>query len=269
MQVYLQLDYGSMKTLPDQLFNRRPGITSAWRHVPCSVVPPAASMGPCIAFKRTSIGMETILRSAVLNGVRLLKKQIELCMESEGVVYPEKGSGAGGRVVVQDLATALVEHVLNDCSKDIQEAAIRKMTGAKGNDDDDDPTDSLGAAQDCPIEMLRVLANLDLENKQQFQKVSEYAAAALERATRKAAEKATTEKVRAAEVAAREQVQREMGKERGSIAHHKKVRAPDELLDLLPPGIHKCYFNLRTKTRVASLELVRDLVCMLFCHALY
>eukprot|EP00435_Cladocopium_sp_Y103_P025449 s1804_g6.t1 len=275
MQVYLQLDYDSIKALPDEIFNRKPGITSAWRHVRCSVVPPAVSMGPCIAFKRSSIGMESVLRSAVLNGVPLLKKQIELCMEAEGVAYPETGSGAGGRVLVQDLATALVEHVLSDCSKDIQEVAIRKMARVrKDKDEDDDPTDFWGADEDCPIEMLRILASLDLDNKQQFQKVSEYAAAALEKKVRKQTERATSQKVREAAAAAREQVQQELAEASAAgpastktrpagvvIPAHKKVRAPESLLALLPPGIHKCYFNVRTKSRVASVEFLRDLAC--------
>ena len=262
------------------IFNRKPGLASVWRHVPCVITPPAASPGHSINFKRSGVELESVLKSAPLKGVRLIKSQLDMCLEAEGVTYPTEGSGAKKRVLVVDLARALVTHALKDYPSTVQEKAIQKLVGgssaARENKEKDQeeveegsgPESDTDPVESCPMEMLQILATLDLENKEQFTKVSQYATKALE----KRMEREVGEKVQKAAKEAERTVRRKIAEEQAAaakagpsapavpnaasapssssrpggvvIAPHEKNRAPEALLSLLPPGISQCYMQV-------------------------
>ena len=223
-------------------------------------------------FQRTTVYMEHILKTAILQGVRLLKPHLENIMESESIPYPTEGGGVKGRILVSDLARAIVQHVLPDAGKDLQESLIKKIckqpSQANGEDDVSD--------DDLPEDLLRVLAHMDLENKEQFKEVSERAAHLLQAKAKEAAQSKIRRRVRAVEEdmqkkldAAKnpqeksEQPEKSAASAKATIrAPHEKIRAPEELLELLPPGISHCYIQVRFKQRIASVEFKRGWVKM-------
>ena len=171
--------------MPEFIFNEVPGAMSNWRHVETAPAPPSASFDKCVSLKLMSMGLQSVLRAALLHGVSMTKAQIEDCIEAEEVDYPSTGSGKGGRVLVYDLAKALVESVLVNEDEAVQLSAIKKLSKGRVVSDESEG-DVLGGDLDgCPQEILQILSQLDVENREHFKHVSEQAAKLLEKRAKK------------------------------------------------------------------------------------
>ena len=62
-----------------------------------------------VMLKRTSSGVEQLLKSALLKGVFLTRAEVEKCMQAEKVEWPQKP-----RVLKPDLVDALLNKVLGE-----------------------------------------------------------------------------------------------------------------------------------------------------------
>ena len=221
--------------------------------------------------------MEPILRSALLAGVPLLKKHYEDIIDAEGITYPKKGSGQAGRVLVADLAKAVVDAVLGDLDETTRSEVLSKLVKQR------EPNEFEGGS-DVPLDLLKVISNLDTENKEQFKNVTEtaikmlekQAAAAKEAEIKKRVQKASRDYEKELEAKLNTPAQPKpepsapsdpLGALRVRAAHNK-VKAPDELLRLLPPGIDQCYVHFKRPTRTVHCEFKRDLAGDIFLHPL-
>ena len=181
-QVYLQPSV-SDSIYPTFVFNGFAGSDSTWRHVPTTVVPPACAPRNAIMLKRKGPTTEAPLKSALMHGVFLTREQVVLCMQSENIDLPEKGSGSGanGRVVKIDLVNKLLAGIFGDSLSEAQLARIRKGLAAEAAPADDDSFDD----GSCPLEILQLLSTMDDDNKDAFKEVKRQAADMLEERSRK------------------------------------------------------------------------------------
>ncbi|CAE7218174.1 hypothetical protein AK812_SmicGene13125 [Symbiodinium microadriaticum] len=181
-EVYLQPSV-SDSIYPTFVFNGFAGSDSTWRHVPTTVVPPACAPRNAIMLKRKGPTTEAPLKSALMHGVFLTREQVVLCMQSENIDLPEKGSGSGanGRVVKIDLVNKLLAGIFGDSLSEAQLARIRKGLAAEAAPADDDSFDD----GSCPLEILQLLSTMDDDNKDAFKEVKRQAADMLEERSRK------------------------------------------------------------------------------------
>eukprot|EP00434_Breviolum_minutum_P020956 symbB.v1.2.018486.t1/scaffold1464.1/size117165/9 len=184
-RVYLKVDYERTVPLPTFMFNRDPSPESIWSFVPCSVVPPIASFGNCVCFVRDGSENLPLLPSALLHGVWMTKPQIESCLISSKIVFPEPD--ASGRVLKKHLVETLVSAVLPDITAEKREAIIKSLCRETNPHDDE-------KAEDCPSEILEVIKNMDAENRQHWKNVVEHAAKMLEKRMSEEVEKQVREK---------------------------------------------------------------------------
>eukprot|EP00438_Fugacium_kawagutii_P029016 Skav204730 [mRNA] locus=scaffold1549:262768:263502:- [translate_table: standard] len=219
-----------------------------------------------MCFLREGIILEPILKAALLSGIVLTKKQLESIMECEDIPYPDRGSGVKGRILLADLAKAVVFYVLADLDEATRNNVLAKMTrqSSAGNKIDGD---------DLPVDLLKVVSNLDLENKEQFKELKEAAQKLLDEELENAREEEIKKRVQTAKKDWEMEIEAKLSKElqekksvsaksasaKQTRASHDKNRAPPELLELLPPGISLCYVAVRFKSRVASAEFKRFL----------
>ena len=185
-KVYLKVDYERTVPLPTFMFNRDPSPESIWSFVPCSVVPPIASFGHCICFLRDGPENLPLLPSALLHGVWMTKPQIESCLISSKIAFPEPGPS--GRILKRNLVETLVSAVLPDITAEKRQAIIKSLCRETNPADDDD------GAGDCPSEILEVIKNMDTENRQHWKNVVEHAAKLLERRVSEEVDKQVREK---------------------------------------------------------------------------
>ena len=165
------------------LFCSTPGRDSEYKYVPCELVPPACCrIGHLVCLKRTSMTNEDILKTALQKGVQLKRAQVEKCLASCGIPYPTEGSGKSGRVLKPDLVDALLQHFFPDEAQAELSRMRQRLVKDPSYEDDDAEND---AAEECPVELLRVLKSMDLENRDHFRNVMEQAANMLERRSEK------------------------------------------------------------------------------------
>ncbi|CAE7944054.1 unnamed protein product [Symbiodinium sp. KB8] len=182
-QVYLEADL-SAAIYPTLIFNGNAGSDSTWRHIPTRTVPPACCPKNSIMLKRTGLLSESPLRSALLSGVFLTREQVVKCMAAEGIPFPETGTGARGRVNKSDLVQKLLSEVLGDTVSEEQRKRLARGL-AREAAPEDLPTDMDDGS--CPEEILNLLATMDPDNKDSFQKILEQATAILAERQRKKA----------------------------------------------------------------------------------
>ena len=137
----------------------------------------------------------------------MLKKHLEDIIECEDLPYPEQGSGANGRVLVVDLAAAVVDSVLADEDEETRKKVLASMTKAKAPEE-------LEEDESVPLDLLKVVTNLDIENKEQFRKVTEAAAKLLEERMEREKEDEIKKRVQQAKKDAMENKQKEKEKAR-------------------------------------------------------
>ena len=125
---------------------------------------------------------ESILKTALQKGVQLKRDQVEKCLASFGIPYPTEGSGKSGRVLKPDLVDALLQHFFpNEAQAEL--SRMRQRLAKDPSYEDDDAEND--AAEECPVELLRVLKSMDLENRDHFRNMMEQAANMLERRSKK------------------------------------------------------------------------------------
>ena len=159
--------------LPTMVFNVRPGRDSTWRHVPCEVVPPICACASAVCLKQKGTVVEGLLPSALMTKVFLTKPQLEKCLQSEGIPFP--AAGPKGRVLKRDIAQALVDHVLADRPEDVRARVLNRLARDSAPEPDEDDM------EDCPIEILQVINEMDRDNKDHFEGVLKQAAGLLVR----------------------------------------------------------------------------------------
>ena len=105
-------------------------------------------------------------------------------MAAEGIAFPETGTGARGRVNKSDLVQKLLSEVLGDTVSEEQRKRLARGL-AREAAPEDLPTDMDDGS--CPEEILNLLATMDPDNKDSFQKILEQATAILAERQRKKA----------------------------------------------------------------------------------
>eukprot|EP00439_Symbiodinium_sp_Y106_P072336 s961_g13.t1 len=165
--VYFFVNMVSDSKLPTMVVNLRPGRDSSWRHVLCEVVPPVCAGASAVCLKQTSPVVESLLPSALLSKVFLTKPQLEKCLQSEGIAFPVEGSK--GRIIKRDIANALVDHVFADKPEDVRGQVLNRLARDSAPEPEQD-------MEDCPIEILQVINEMDQDNKDHFQGVLKQAA---------------------------------------------------------------------------------------------
>lgn len=174
------VDFEGTSSYPTFVFNHDPGSDSVWKFVPVRVAPPAASLKG-ISFLQTGEPLP-LLPSALLNGVWLSSKQVEKCIACEGIPFPESGSGAGGRVLKPDLVELLVEKVLSQEPQEVRRKVKQRLGGESAVEVAAEEDMNLS---DCPENVLKVLEELDTENKEHFRNVVKTAKKMLEQKAEK------------------------------------------------------------------------------------
>ena len=111
--------------------------------------------------------VESLLPSALLSKVFLTKPQLEKCLQSEGIAFPVEGSK--GRIIKRDIANALVDHVFADKPEDVRGQVLNRLARDSAPEPEQD-------MEDCPIEILQVINEMDQDNKDHFQGVLKQAA---------------------------------------------------------------------------------------------
>ena len=167
---------------PTLIFNGNAGSDSTWRHIPTITVPPAGAPKNAIMLKRDGLLSESPLKSALLHGVFLTREQVVKCLAAERIQFPDKGSGANGRILKIDLVRKLLSEVLGDTVSEEQQKRLARNL-AKEAAPEELPTDMDDGS--CPEEVLHLLATMDADNKDSFQKILEQATAILEERKRK------------------------------------------------------------------------------------
>jgi predicted RNase H-like nuclease (RuvC/YqgF family) len=147
----------------------------------------------------------------------LLKKHFEDIIECENLPYPEKGSGVNGRVLVVDLATAVVNSILDDLDEETRKNVLASLTKAKAPEE-------LEEDESVPLDLLKVVSNLDIENKEQFRKVTEAATKLLEKRMEREKEEEIKKRVQEAKMEAMEKNRRRK-KRPGDQVHQTEVRS--------------------------------------------
>ena len=183
---------------------------------------------------------------------------------------------------------ALLDSVLEG-EPEAEVQAIRRRLGQEADEEDEDPD---GDGEDCPIELLRVLRDMDMENKQHFQDVIQHATKLLEkrsakerktRATRAAAPRNTQEEAASGSAAAEAPAAPPGDAEPPAAAapanpdevpaahphagsHAARPRAgrkqtPDSLSRLLPPlDEDRVYLKWKSKKSQIQVEFIGDLI---------
>ena len=156
-----------------------PGSDSRYRHIDCKIAPPVCSGVPdWICLKRTSMSSNSLLKAALLKGAQFTRPQIEKRLSAERIPFPAaSGTGAGGRLLKSDLVDVLLARALAGVPAD-EVARIRKKLCRESTTTDDGDEDDPDA---CPEELLHLLRNLDLENREHFRNVTQHATRLLER----------------------------------------------------------------------------------------
>ena len=150
----------------------------------------------------------------------MLKKHFEDILECENLPYPEKGSGANGRVLVVDLATAVVNGVLADLDEETRKTVLASLTRTKTAEEFEFEED-----ENLPMELLKVVTNLDIENKEQFRKVTEAASRLLEKRMEHEKEEEIKKRVRKAKEDMEEETQKKNQEARGGKSIKQKSKA--------------------------------------------
>ena len=134
-----------------------------------------------------------LLKSALLNGVQLTKAQVEKCMAAEQIPFPQHRPR--GRLLKADLVDALLSNVLDGESEETIAQVRKRLCRETQPDAEEDDDDEL-----CPEEILRLIRNMDQDNREHFKEVQKEAGRLLERRSRKeTAGKGNAERNRAAE----------------------------------------------------------------------
>ncbi|CAE7028675.1 unnamed protein product [Symbiodinium natans] len=166
-EVYLRLrsDETAAEALPTFVWNSSPGRDSDYVHIECQIVPPAScEAGNLICLKRTSMTSNGLLKSALLNGVQLTKAQVEKCMAAEQIPFPQHRPR--GRLLKADLVDALLSNVLDGESEETIAQVRKRLCRETQPDAEEDDDDEL-----CPEEILRLIRNMDQDNREHFKEV--------------------------------------------------------------------------------------------------
>lgn len=118
---------------------------------------------------------------------------MENCLEFEGIPKPEEGSGKKGRVLKPDLVDKLIEHVLTGCTQE-QKDRVRKNLVGETQPEVSEEDEILTA--DCPTEILKLVRDMDTENRDHFKNVIEQATVMLQKIAEKNEEKKIREAVK-------------------------------------------------------------------------
>ena len=251
-QEYIVPDPGTVQQ-PTWIFLDSVALGSCYKALPTKITPSGAVKGSlpksCIFFQ--VCGEPTDLLSYnVQQGIALTMSQMRSCMSARGIAIPKKGTGKN-RVKHQDLALALVKALFPEAEGPDLQMMVSSLGGRK--------------TVIAPELLLSLVANLETKEAEQFSKLKKSAASELERrAEAKEKEFRALQKLPRAqnEAAARghdgpeERPPRPAAHPepgiRGPVAAHAKVRAPELVKNLLPPGITNCYLNVRLQQRNCS-----------------
>ena len=260
---------------PRFMFNEDPGLGSEWKYVAVECAPPAcvdpeiSGSTNIVALKRTSMLAEPLLPTALLNGVHLLKREVELVMAAYSIPPPERGTGVDGRVLRADLVRTLVTSVLKDHPQEVQEKVMTKMGAPDANNDQEETSPE----DPCPDEILELLQSMDPDNKEHFKGVVKKAVDMLEKRAKKENAKARAQ-ARAQADSHKPEASRSSAEaaDKGtptpgpakdmpgsSVARPRVCRklTPDRLKDLLPPlDDEKVYLKWKLKDRQVQVEFI-------------
>ena len=243
---------------PAWVFVTSVAVDCPYKALPMKLMPPAAVTGnlPHSSMYFLIDGEpEDLLSYNLKRGVNLTVAEIRSCLSSRGIPVPPKGSGKKNRVLKSDLLFALLKGVFPD----LDESKIREMmhgTMRKKQDDD----------EENPELLLNLVAGLDTKEAEHFSKVRHSAATELERrheakeqSRRKQGKLPDAEEpgTQPPEPSEAKPARKAADAAKGPAAAHLKIRAPDELRDMLPPGITNCYINVRLQQRVCTAEFKR------------
>ena len=236
-------------------------------------MPPATVAGQLPAhslFLKIDGEPEDLLKFNVRRGIALNVTQLKEIMTARGISAPARGTGKNGRLLHPDRAAALVAALFPQ--EETSTAEFQRMVSAILN----------RRKVKNPELLLALVAGLDANEATHFNKMKKDATNELQRRQEskqrfaKARAKASHEDqaptaeapahaAPAAAAAAAPPGQRgedEQQAPRGPVEAHSKIRAPDEIKALLPPGVDQCYIFLQFKQRYCRAEFKR------FCDAI-
>ena len=116
-----------------------------------------------------------------------------------------------------DLATAVVNSILGDLDEETRKNVLASLTKAKAPEE-------LEEDESVPLDLLKVVSNLDIENKEQFRKVTEAATKLLEKRMEREKEEEIKKRVQEAKMEAMEKKKKDKEKARGPSASNRSQK---------------------------------------------
>lgn len=258
LQVFLQIDARSVNK-PVWVILTSTGSSSGVDAMPVRIKPPGcipitAGSG-CMFFQVVGVP-EDLVRFNVKKGIFLYIPQIRNIMNARGIPIPKKpfGSGKDGAIKKQDLALHLGKGLLPDVDAAECQRMVAAITGK-------------GAVKN-PDEILKLVGHLKEKELSHFSKLRDDAVKELEQRN----EEEEKKKKRLAKLHGTEQpstprapIERpdgalHIGRGAGVPKHvTARGKAPQEIKDLLPPGVGTCYINMNMTKRNCTVEFRRAL----------
>lgn len=258
LQVYLQIDARSVNK-PVWVILTSTGASSGIDAMPVRIKPPGCipitAGNACMFFQVVGVP-EDLVRFNVKKGIFLYVPQIKNIMNARGIPVPKKpnGSGKDGAIKKQDLALHLVKGLFPD----VDDAECQRMVAAIAGK----------VKVKNPDEILKMVGKLPEKELSHFSKLRDDAVKELEHRT----EEEEKQKKRLAKIHGAEQpptprpaIERpdgalHIGRGAGVPKHvTARGKAPQEIKDLLPPGVGICYINMNLTKRNCNVEFRRAL----------